>query len=406
MQTRDTSTGKVTSGDAHADLLAYRNDFPIVMNKTFLNTCSLGALGTRTIANVHEYLSLWAEMGASAWYKTWLGKCAELRGAYGRVVGAPEERIALGPSISANLSGLMSALDFSKRKKIIATDLDFSTVGHSLLAKQREGIKVEFLRSPDKVSVPLDMFEAAIDEDTALVVTSHVYFTSGAIQDIKALAEIAHRKGALLLVDAYHGTGHVPTDVIDWDCDFYTSGSLKWLMGGSGITFLYVHERWRALEPAIAGWFGMSNMFSFDIGALQWRDSAARFETGTPSMSAVYAALGGLSYIEEIGVQKIRERDSALTDDLVRRAQEAGYKVRGNPNPTERTAIVMLEFDEPGAIVAELGKRDIIVDYRPGTVRISPYFYNTIEENRMVIEAITDIVGSQGRPRTTDDGRR
>jgi len=66
----------------------------------------------------------------------------------------------------------------------------------------------------------------------------------------------------------------------------------------------------------------------------------------------------------------------------------------------------MLEFDEPGAIVAELGKRDIIVDYRPGTVRISPYFYNTIEENRMVIEAITDIVGSQGRPRTTDDGRR
>src|SRR6478609_198847 len=117
MRTSDTSTSRFTSSDPHADLLRYRNDFPIVMNKTFLNTCSLGALGTRTIANVHEYLSLWAEMGASAWYKTWLGKCAELRGAYGRVVGAPEERIALGPSISANLSGLMSALDFSKRKK-------------------------------------------------------------------------------------------------------------------------------------------------------------------------------------------------------------------------------------------------------------------------------------------------
>jgi selenocysteine lyase/cysteine desulfurase len=380
--------------DPHRDLLAYRDQFPIVVNKTFLNTCSLGALGTRTTSNIQEYLSLWAEYGASAWYKLWLGKCAELRAAYGRVIGAPEERIALGPSISATVASVVSALDFSKRKKIIATDLDFPTVGHSLLARRRDGIEVEFLRSPDKVSVPLDMFEAAVDENTTLVVTSHVYFTSGAIQDIKRLGEICRRKGALLLVDAYHGTGHVPTDVIDCDCDFYTSGSLKWLMGGSGITFLYVHERWQHLEPALAGWFGMSNMFNFDIGSLQWREGAARFEMGTPSMPSVYSALGGLSYVEEIGVQKIRERDSALTEDLIARALDAGFKVRCAPSPQERTAIVMLEFDDPGPIVGELAKRNIIVDYRPGTVRVSPYFYNSVEENETVIRALQEIVSS------------
>ncbi len=392
MQTTTHSTG--TGSDPHRDLLTLRDDFPIVVNKTFLNTCSLGALSTRAIANVHEYLSLWAEMGASAWYRLWLGKCAELRAAYGRVVGAPEDRIALGPSISATVASVLSALDLSKRKKIIATDLDFPTVGHSLLAKRRDGIEVEFLRSPDKVTVPLEMFEEAIDDDTALVLTSHVYFTSGAIQQIKQLAEIAHRKGALLLVDAYHGTGHVPTDVIDWDCDFYTSGSLKWLMGGSGITFLYVHERHKDLEPSLAGWFGMSNMFSFDIGSLQWREGAQRFEMGTPSMASVYAALGGLSYIEEITVQKIRERDSALTEDLINRAHEAGYKVRGPANKEDRTAIVMLEFDDPGPIVSELANRHIIVDYRPGTVRISPYFYNSIEENEIVIRALHEITGT------------
>ena len=394
MQTTERQTGTHGGSDPRKDLLAYREDFPIVMNKTFLNTCSLGALSTRAIANIHEYLSLWAELGASAWYKLWLGKCSDLRAAYGRVVGAPQERIALGPSISATVASVLSALDFDKRNKIVATDLDFPTVGHSLLAKRRDGIDVEFLHSPDKVTVPLDMFEAAIDDNTALVVTSHVYFTSGAIQQIKQLAEIAHRKGALLLVDAYHGTGHIPTDLLDWDCDFYTSGSLKWLMGGSGITFLYVHERWRDLEPSLAGWFGMSNMFSFDIGALEWREGAARFEMGTPSMASVYAALGGLSYIEEIGVQKIRERDSALTEDLIARAREAGYKVRCAPTQEQRTAIVMLEFDDPGSIVSELAKRNIIVDYRPGTVRVSPYFYNTVEENEAVIRAIQEITTS------------
>ena len=395
MQTTEQAAGTHSaSNDPHQDLLAYREDFPIVVNKTFLNTCSLGALSTRAIVNVHEYLSLWADYGASAWYKLWLGKCAELRAAYGRVVGAPEERIALGPSISATVASVLSALNFSKRKKIIATDLDFPTVGHSLLAKRRDGIAVEFLRSPDKISVPLHMFEGAIDDDTALVVTSHVYFTSGAIQDIKRLAEICHRQGALLLVDAYHGTGHVPTDVLDWDCDFYTSGSLKWLMGGSGITFLYVHARWKDLEPALAGWFGMSNMFNFDISTLQWREGAARFEMGTPSMASVYSALGGLSYIEEIGVQKIRERDSALTQDLIDRARAAGYKIRCAPTQEERTAIVMLEFDDPGPIVGELARRNIIVDYRPGTLRISPYFYNTVEENEAIIQALQEIVNT------------
>ncbi len=375
----------------HSDLLSYREDFPIVVNKTFLNTCSLGALSKRSIANVNEYLEMWAALGASAWYELWVGKLAELRGAYGRVVGATADRISLGPNISANVASILSAVDFSKRKKIITTDLDFPTIGHGLLAKQREGIKVEFLHSPDKITVPLELFEAAIDDDTALVVTSHVYFTSGAIQDITALAKMAHDRGALLLVDAYHATGHVPTDVTAIDADFYTSGSLKWLMGGSGIAFVYVNPRVRDLEPAQAGWWGMANMFDFDIESLVWREEASRFETGTPSMASVYAALGGLSYIEEIGVQRIRERDNALATDLIERARQAGFTPRVMPNPEERTAIVLLNFDQPKPIVAALAKQDIIVDSRPGAVRISPYFYNTVEENEIIIQALLEL---------------
>jgi kynureninase len=381
------------SKDPHRDLLDYREDFPIVVNKTFLNTCSLGALSKRSIANVHEYLTMWAALGASAWYELWVGKLAELRAAYGRVVGAAPDRIALGPNISATVATILSAIDFSKRKKIITTDLDFPTIGHGFLAKQREGVKVEFLHSPDKITVPLEMFEAAIDDDTALVATSHVYFTSGAIQDVTTLARMAHDRGALLLVDAYHGTGHVPTDVVAMDADFYTSGSLKWLLGGSGITFIYVNPRIRDLEPSQAGWWGMADMFDFNIESLKWREEATRFELGTPSMASVYAALGGLSYIEEIGIQRIRERDNALATDLIERAREAGFTPRVMPNPEQRTAIVLLNFEQPKPIVAALAKQNIIVDSRPGAVRISPYFYNTVEENETIIRALVEIEG-------------
>jgi selenocysteine lyase/cysteine desulfurase len=289
------------------------------------------------------------------------------------------------------VAGAASALDFTTRNKVVMADLDFPTLGHLFLAKQRLGVQVEFVHSPDRITVPLELFEQAIDDRTALVATSHVYFTSGAIQDIATLAKIAHARGALLLVDAYQATGQLPTDVGQLDCDFYTSGSLKWLLGGPGITFLYVSPRVAHLEPSIAGWFGMSNQFEFNITSLQWRQEAARYEMGTPAMAAVYAALGGLSIIEEIGVERIRERDIALTEHLITLAREAGFRPRTAPTAEQRTPIVLLEHPEPRRAVAGLAGKGIIVDQRPGVVRISPYFYNTLRENQLVIEALKSL---------------
>jgi selenocysteine lyase/cysteine desulfurase len=383
-----TVTQGTSNLDPHRDLLAYRDEFPILSRKTFLNTCSLGALSRRSRANVNEFLDLWEDLGASAWYELWVGKLAELRQAYGRTINATPERIALMPSISVAVAGVSSGLDFSKRKKVVMSDLDFPTLGHGFLAKRQQGVHVEFVRSPDRVTVPLELFDAAIDEDTVLVATSHVYFTSGAIQDIKTLARMAHERGAMILVDAYQATGQIPTDISDLDVDFYLSGSLKWLLGGPGITFLYASEPACLQEPTIAGWWGMGNMFDFDISTLQFRSEAARYEMGTPSMAAVYAALGGCSIVNEIGPERIRERDMALTEDLINRALEAGFTPRVAPTPEQRTPIVLLNFDEPKPIVAALARQGIVVDHRPGAVRISPYFYNTVEENEAVIEAL------------------
>lgn len=382
---------KQTHSDPHRDLLSYRAEFPILQSKTFMNTCSLGALSQRSINGMQDFMEKWAEMGASAWYNVWVGKIAELREAYGRVIGAPPDRIAITPSISVALTGIASAIDWSKRKKVVMSNLDFPTLGHQFLAKKPLGVEVEIVYSPDRVTVPLELFEAAIDEDTALVATSHVYYTSGAIQDVKRIAQMAHDKGALFLIDAYQGTGHLPTNIADISADFYVSGSLKWLLGGPGVAFLYAAPQVAHMEPTIAGWFGMKHQFDFDATTIQWRDEAWRYEMGTPSMAAVYAALGGMSIIEEIGVQKIRERDIALTEDVIARANDAGFSTRVAPSVEQRTPIVLINFDDPKPIVAALAERGIITDYRPGAVRVSPYFYNTVEENETVIRALKEL---------------
>src|SRR2546430_15283596 len=79
------------------------------------------------------------------------------------------------------------------------------------------------------------------------------------------------------------------------------------------------------LEPRISGWFGQREQFAFDPRALTFHDDARRFELGTPSLAAVYAQLGGLEYIEEIGVPAIRDVTAALTEDLIAQLRAAGF---------------------------------------------------------------------------------
>src|SRR5437879_9084383 len=277
-------------------LAHYRGEFQIVRNKIYLNTCSLGALGERTRRRIAEFLDLWQERGASAWYDVWWAALQELRRRYARVIGATPEEIALGPSISVALASVAEALDYGKRRRVVVTSLDFPTVAYQWLAKRARGVELVVVDSPDQVSVPVEAIARAVDDRTALVATSHVYFTSGAIQDIRGVADAAHARGALCLIDAYQSVGQVPVDVRAAGVDVLTAGGLKWLLGGPGIVFAYIKEELAPrLEPTIAGWFGHRDQFAFDPRRLTFHDDARRFELGTPALAAVHAQLGGLA---------------------------------------------------------------------------------------------------------------
>ena len=370
-------------------LARYRGEFPIFNTQVYLNTCSLGALGERSRRKVAEYLDLWQSRGASAWYDVWWEALGDLRARYGRIVNAAAHEIALAPSISVALSAVAESLDYSRRPKVVITSLDFPTVAYQWLAKVRQGVELVVIESPDRISVPVEAIARAIDDRTALVATSHVYFTSGAIQDIRRVAEAAHAHGALCLIDAYQSVGQIPVDVKASGVDALVAGGLKWLLGGPGIVFLYMREAVaRRLEPAIAGWFGQREQFAFDPRQLTFHDDTRRFELGTPALAAVYAQLGGLEYIEEIGVPAIREVTAALTEDLIACARGAGFKPKVAADPAQRSAIVMIPMPDPAASVRHLAAGGVIADSRPGHVRLSPFFYNVQDDHVRATERL------------------
>ncbi len=368
-------------------LARYREEFPVFEQAIYLNSCSLGALSRRSRSAVNTYLDQWERRGASAWYDTWLPAVERLRAGYGSVVGTEAATISIHPCISSALSVVAESLDYSVRRRVVTTSLDFPTVAYQWLAKADRGVEVVIVESPDGVSVPLERLAAAIDDQTALVATSQVYFTSGAIQDVRAVADVAHQAGALLLVDGYQAAGQLPVDVTALDVDFYCSGGLKWLLGGSGIAFLYVRPSLIGrLEPAIAGWFGHATPFRFDGRRLTRAADAHRFDLGTPSVASVYAQLGGLELLAEIGIPAVREATAALTEDLIGEARARGITPKVAARASDRSGIVMLPSDDAPRDVRRLAEAGFIVDARPGHVRVSPYFYNLPDDHRAMLE--------------------
>lgn len=370
-----------------ADLTHYRSEFPTLERVTYLNSCSLGALSRRTRGAIERYMDQWTELGASAWYEIWVDEIAQLRAKVARLIGARPEEIAWAPSVSASLSSLASAMDFRERNEVAMSDLDFPALVNQFQVKPTT--KIAWAASPDGVRMPTDAWRGAIGEKTALVATSRVCYTTGYVQDMKTLGKLAHDAGAYFLCDDYQGSGVLPVNVREMDCDFFVTGSLKWLMGGTASTYLYVkRELVDRFSPTHTGWWANRNMFSFDLKRFEYWPDARRFEGGEVNMAGVVGASAALDMVLEIGTERINRATRELVRDFLERAKDAKFETGTPSDPREQSGIVVLRMEDPAKATKVLEQEKIIVDHRPGKLRVSPYFYNTPEENQRLIEAL------------------
>ena len=188
-------------------------------------------------------------------------------------------------SVSAGVSALASGLRFDgERDKVVVSNFEFPTIGQIWHAQERRGVRVEHVPAEADGTIPLERFEEAIDEQTALVAVTHVCFRNGSRQDVEAIARLAHERGALVLVDAYQTVGSLPVDVRALDCDFLVAGVLKYLLGSAGLGFFFCRrELVQSIEPTATGWFADRDIFEMDIHDYSPAPTARRFEAGTPS---------------------------------------------------------------------------------------------------------------------------
>src|SRR5437016_2829992 len=123
----------------HPELVAYRSEFPILQRKTYMNSCSLGALSHRSMQGLAQFMEMWNEWGAHAWYEIWMGEIAKVRQKFATIIGAQVDEVAIAPNVSVALSSIASALDYSKCNNVVMADMDFPTLAYQWLVKKRLG---------------------------------------------------------------------------------------------------------------------------------------------------------------------------------------------------------------------------------------------------------------------------
>ncbi len=224
------------------ELLKWRKEFPILDNTVYLISHSLGAMPRATYDRLHEYADAWATRGVRAWAEGWWDMPVSTGNEVARIIGADPRSVVMHQNVSVCQSLILSSLEPTpKRNKIVYSELNFPSVMYVYEAHARDGkLRIETVASDNGITIPLERFLAAIDEETLLVPFSHVLFKSGFLQNAKAITERAHEVGAMVVLDTYQSAGTVPFNVKDLDVDFATGGSVKWLCGGPGAGYLYV----------------------------------------------------------------------------------------------------------------------------------------------------------------------
>jgi cysteine desulfurase/selenocysteine lyase len=203
--------------------------FPIVENKVFLNHAAQSPLPKPVADAMHRYVEDCSNFGASP-LEIDLGKSL-----FARLIGAKPEEIALVENTSVGLNVAANVLRYPPGSKVVTTDLEYPSVVYPWLRKSL-GVKVHYVRSVDG-KLLLEDFEKAVDDSTVAVAVSHVEYVNGFRNDLRALSQIAHSHGAVLIVDAIQSAGVIPIDVKRDGVDFLTAACYKWLLGPAGAAY-------------------------------------------------------------------------------------------------------------------------------------------------------------------------
>jgi cysteine desulfurase/selenocysteine lyase len=276
--------------------------------------------------------------------------------------------------------------------EILVTEMEHhSNIVPWQLLCQRSGAVLRVAPIDDAGQLVMEQFAALLSPRTKLVALAHMSNALGSINPVKTLVELAHRVGAVVLIDGAQAVAHLPVNVIDIGCDFYAFSGHK-LYGPTGTGVLYARTALLEAMPPYQGGGDMIRQVSF--AGTTWNDLPYKFEAGTPNIAGGIGLGAAIDYVQGIGLAAIAAHEADLLNYASEQARDfPGLTMVG----TARDKGAILSFTLAGIHPHDVGT---ILDAQgiavrtghhcampvmeryglPATVRASFALYNTRDE--------------------------
>jgi kynureninase len=361
--------------DAADELARFRDQFHRPEpGLVYLDGNSLGMLPAAAVARAHEVIvAQWGQRLIRSWDEGWLDLPGQVGDRLGTaLLGAAPGQVLVSDSTTVNLYKLAAAaLDARADRSVIVTSAgEFPTDRYVLagLAAAR-GLELrQVAGGPEPLTAAA--LESHVDDDTAVVVLSHVDYRSAAIADLAGITALAHRHGALMLWDLSHSAGALPVGLDAAGVDLAVGCSYKYLNGGPGApAYLYVRRAHQGLlRQPIWGWFGQREQFTMGP-VYDPEPDVGQFQAGTPPIVGLSIVDVGVALLAEAGVPRLRAKALALGSLLVDLYEEwlvpLGFRLASPRDAAARGSHVALAHPD-GRLLRDrlVARAQVVPDFR------------------------------------------
>ncbi len=371
--------------------------FPITRNCVYLNHAADGPLPSPVARTLYTYIDDSSNFG-NVNFARWT---EHERGAHRRManmIRVRPDQIAMTASTGDGLMMIAGGLRWQPGDMIISADCEFPSNVYPWLNLQAQGVQVHLVKMCE-YRVAVEDVLSSITERTRLVSLSLVEFSTGYRNDIATIARYCHERGIICGIDAAQALGALDIDVHMLGVDYLAAVSHKWLLSPHTTGILYVADDLQAqLHTVRKGWFSVQAPYDFFHYEQPLKAGMARFEHSTPNglpILGLDAALGIFECLDG-GMPAVEERISGLTSYAIAGLERLGYPVVSPQGDGECSGIGCFKLHperqdiNSQQLVDELASRNIHLAARGDVVRISPHFYNTLEEIDVLLNALED----------------
>ncbi|MCH2115205.1 MAG: aminotransferase class V-fold PLP-dependent enzyme [Pirellulales bacterium] len=338
---------------------------------------------------LHTWLEQAADEGDTIWLE-WIRQLQDTRAVAAELIGASADEIALVPNTTAGINLVAEGFPWQPGDNVVTFDDEFPSNLYPWMHLAVRG--VETRRVPtDRGRIDLDQLAAHCDERTRVVSTSWVAYSSGCRRDLEAIAQIAHRHGALFFVDAIQGLGVFPLDVGKAYVDCLAADGHKWLLGPEGAGIAYLSRDCLArLKPTGIGWNSVVHAADFSRIELTLKTGAQRYEGGSYNMAGFLALGASLRLLLELGVANLAAAILEFTDRAVETLSALGAVIHSPRSSAESSGIVLFELPghDPVTVRSHCLEQGVALNCRAGRLRISAHAYNNQEDLDKLIAAL------------------